>query len=66
MKVNWTFKQEMARGNIDIFGMNELKWMGMESLIQMTNYICYNRQESLRRNGKGLTVNKRVQNAVVG
>ena len=66
MKVNWTFKQEMARGNIDILGLNELKCMGMDNLIQMTNYICYNRQESLRRNGKGLTVNKRVQNAVVG
>ena len=40
--------------------------MGMENLIQKTKYICYSRQESLRRNGVGLTVNKRVQNAVLG
>ena len=59
-------KQKMAKVNIDILGMSELKWMGMENLIQMTNYICYRRQESLRRNGVGFTVNKRVQNAVLG
>ena len=49
-------KQEMARVNINILGICELKWMGMENLIQMT--IIW--QESLRRNAVALIVNKRV------
>ena len=48
-------KQEMARVNIDILGISELKWTGMGQLIQMTY-----RQESLRRNGVAIIVNKRV------
>ena len=49
-------KQEMARVNINILGICELKWMGMENLIQMT--IIW--QESHRRNGAALIINKRV------
>ena len=58
-KLNVT-KQEMARVNIDILGISELKWMGMGEFNLDDNYIFYCRQESLRRNGVTLIVNKRV------
>ena len=59
-------KQEMAKVNIDILGISELKWTGMGESNSDDHYICYCGQESLRRNGVALTVNKRVQNAVLG
>ena len=59
-------KQEMAGVNIDILGINELKWTRMGEFNSNDHYIYYCEQESLRRNGVALTVNKRVQNAVLG
>ena len=59
-------KQEMARLNINILGISELKWTGMGKFNWDDNYIDYCRQESLRRNWVVLIVNKRVQNAVLG
>ena len=59
-------KQKMARGNIDILGISELKWTGMGEFNSDDHYIYYCGQESLRRNGAGLVVNKRVQNAALG
>ena len=59
-------KQEMARVNIDILGISELKWTGMGKFNSDDHYIYYCRQESLRRNGVTIIVNKRVQNAVLG
>ena len=59
-------KQEMARLNIDILGISELKWMGMGKFNSDDHYIYCSGQESLRRNGVALTVNKTVQNAVLG
>ena len=59
-------KEEMARVNIDILGINELKWTGMGEFNSDDHYIYYCGQESLRRNGVAITVNKRVQNAVLG
>ena len=53
-------KQEMARMNIDIFGIRELKWTGMGELNSDDGYIYYCGQESLRRNGGAVTENKRV------
>ena len=58
-------KQEVARVNIDILGISELKWTGMGEFNSEEHYIYYCRQESLRRNGVAI-VNKRVQNAVLG
>ena len=58
-------KQEMARGNIDILGLSELKWTGMGEFDSGDHYIYYCGQESLRRNGEALIINKRVQNAVL-
>ena len=58
-------KQEMARGNIDILGISELKWTGMGEFDSGDHYIYYCGQESLRRNGEALINNKRVQNAVL-
>ena len=58
--------QEMARLNIDILGISELKWMGMGKFNSDDHYIYYCGQESLRRNGVALIVNKRDQNAVLG
>ena len=52
-------KQEMARVNIDILGINELKWTGM-SEFNLDDHIYYCGQESLRRNGVAIVVNKRV------
>ena len=59
-------KQEMARVNVDILGINKLKWTGMGEFNSDDHYIYYCGQESLRRNGVALIVNKRVQNAVLG
>ena len=59
-------KQEMARVNINILGISELKWMGMSKFNSDDHYIYYCGQESLRRNGVAIIVNKRVQNAVLG
>ena len=59
-------KQEMARVNIDILGIRELKWTGMGKFNSGDHYIYYYGQESLRRNGVAIIVNKRVQNAVLG
>ena len=52
-------KQEMARVNIDILGISEPEWTGMGKFNSDDNYISYCGQESLRRNGVALTVNKR-------
>ena len=59
-------KQETARVNIDILGIGELKWTGMGEFNSDDHYIYYYGQESLRRNGVAIMVNKRVQNAVLG
>ena len=59
-------KQDMARVNMDILGISELKWTGMGKFNSDDHYIYYCGQESLRRNGVALPVNKRVQNAVLG
>ena len=59
-------KQEMARLNIDILEISELKWMGMDELSLVDHYIYYCGQESLKRNEGALIVRKRVQNAVLG
>ena len=59
-------KQEMVRVNINILGISELKWTGMGEFSSDDHYIYYCGQESLRRNGEVLIVNKRVQNAVLG
>ena len=59
-------KQEMARVNVDIPGIGELKWTRMGEFNSDNHYIYYRGQESLRRNGVAIIVNKRVQNAVLG
>ena len=59
-------KQEMARVNIDILGISKLRWTGMGEFNSYDPYIYYCGQESLRRNGVVIIVNKRVQNAVLG
>ena len=59
-------KQEMARVTIDILGISELKWTGMGEFNSDDHYIYYCGQESLRRNGVAIMVNKRVRNAVLG
>ena len=59
-------KQEMARVNIDILGISKLKWTGMGEFNSDDHYIYYCGQESLRRNGVVIMVNKRVRNAVLG
>ena len=53
-------KQEMARFNVNILGINELKWTGMGEFNSDDHYIYYCGQESLRRNGIAIMVNKRV------
>ena len=60
-----TVKKEMARVNIDILGISELKWTGMYEFNSDDHYIYYCRQESLRRSGVALIVNKRLQNALL-
>ena len=59
-------KQEMARMNVNILGISELKWTGMGEFNSDDYFIYYCGQESLRRNGVAITVNKRVRNAVLG
>ena len=59
-------KQEMARVNVDILGISELKWTGMGEFNSENHYIHYCGQETSRRNGVAIMVNKRVQNAVLG
>ena len=59
-------KQEMARVMVNILGVGDLKWTGMGEFTSDDHYIYYCGQESLRRNGVALPVNKRVQNAVLG
>ena len=58
-------KQEMARVNTDILGISELKWAGMAEFNSGDHYIYYCGQESLKRSGVALIVNKRVQNALL-
>jgi len=55
-------KQEMARVNINILGISELKWTEMDKINSDDHYIYYCGQESLRRNGVALIINRRVQN----
>ena len=59
-------KQQMARVNVDILGISSLKWTGMGEFTSDDHYIYYCRQETLRRNGVAIMVNKRVRNAVLG
>ena len=59
-------KQEMARVNADILGISELKWTGMGEFKSDNHYIYYCGQESLRKNGVAIMVNRRVQNAILG
>ena len=56
----------MARVNVGILGISELKWTGMGEFNSDDHYIYYCGQECLRRNGVAIMVNKRVQNAVLG
>ena len=57
--------QEMARVNIDILGISELKWTGMGEFNSDDHYIYHCQQESLKRNGVAIMINKRVQNAAL-
>ena len=59
-------KQEMARVKVDILGIHKLRWTGMGEFNSDDHYIYYCGQESLRRNGVAIMVNKIVQNAVLG
>ena len=59
-------KQEPARVNVDILGIRELKWTGKGEFNSDDHYIYYFEQESLRRNGVAIIVNKRVRNALLG
>ena len=59
-------KQEMARLNVDILGISELRWTGVGEFNSDDHYIYYCGQESLRRNEVAIIVNKRVKNAVLG
>ena len=58
-------KQEMARMNVNILGISKLKWTGMGEFNSDDHYIYYCGQESLRRNGVAIIINKRVRNAVL-
>ena len=59
-------RQEMARVNVNILGISELKWTVMGEFNSDDHYIHYCGQESLRRSGVAIMVNKRVRNAVLG
>ena len=59
-------KQEIVRVNINILGIGELKWTGMVEFNSDDHYIYYCGQESFRRNGVAIIVNKRVRNAALG
>ena len=58
-------KQEMARVNVNILGVSELKWTGMGEFKSDDHYIYYCGHESLRRSGAAIMVNKRVRNAIL-
>ena len=67
IKANWKWSnRRRPRVNIDILGISELKWMGMGQFNSDDHSIYYYGQESCRRNGVALMVNKRVQSAVLG
>ena len=67
VKSNFQSKsKEMARVNVDVLGIRELKWTGMGEFNSDDPYIYYCGQESLRRNRVAVMVNKRVRNAVLG
>ena len=67
IKVNWTWSsRRWLRMNINVSGISELKWTGMGKFNSDDHYIYYCGQESLRRNGVALTVNKRIRNSVLG
>ena len=59
-------KQEMAKVNVNILGISKLKWTGMSEFNSDDHCIYYCGQESLRRNGVAIMVNKKVRNAVLG
>ena len=59
-------KQEMSRVNVNILGISELKWTGMDEFNSHDHSIYYARQESLRKNGVAIMVNKRVRNVGLG
>ena len=59
-------KQAMSRVNVTILGISKLKWTGMGEFNSDDHYIYYCGQESLRRNGVAIMVNKKAQNAVLG
>ena len=59
-------KQEMARVNVDILEISKLNWTGMGEFNSDDQYIYYCGQESLRKNGVAIMINKRVRNAVLG
>ena len=59
-------KQEVTRVNVNILGISELRWTGMGEFNSDDHYIYYCGQESLRRNGVAIMVNKRVRNVVLG
>ena len=62
IKTNWKW----SRVNVDILGISKLRWTGMGGFNSDDNYIYYCGQESIRRNGVAIMVNKGVQNAVLG
>ena len=64
--MNQVVKQEVARVNADVLGISELKWTGMGEFNSDDHYIYYCGQESLRRNGVAIMVNKTVRNTVLG
>ena len=66
IKANWKRSNEMARVNVNILGIRELKWTGMGDFNSDKLYIYYCGQKSLRRNGVAIIVNKRVLNTVLG
>ena len=66
IKASWKWSNEMARVNVNILGISELKWTGMGEFNSDNHYIYYCGQESLRRNGVAIMLNKRVWNAVLG
>ena len=55
----------MAKVNVDMLGINKLKWTGMGEFNSKDHYISYCGQKSLRRNGVAIMINKRVQNAAL-
>ena len=61
IKANWKWSQVMARVNINILGSSELKWTGMGEFNSDDHYIYYCGQESLRRNGVAIMVNKSLK-----